>query len=1017
LPLLLAVIAFWRALAPAQITPIPATHVYPVSVANTNQLGFIWNVSQVANSEPNQLAWAEGQLAGLEGPNEADTNAVGIATGPAAPPNPITAPITFYITNVINLSRVGGSSFGNFTPDDQMPGLPGAAGNGTDNTAAEILTYLNLPAGTITMGVNSDDGFRVTIGGAIPQDKASINVGQFDGGRGSADTIFQFQVAQAGLYAARCLYENGGGDANIEWFTVLDGLNGTNKVLINDIANGGIPAFSAITVSPAYISSIVPGVSAVGVVPNAGVHLQVADGSTPVASSSMVLAVDGTVVSPTIMKNGNISSIDYNLPSPWLPQSSHSATFSYVDGTLKVTNAWSWMVQYYINLDANWRITTVDTNKPGFYWNIFANLDANNVANSNERAELDLSLQAVDSTGGTLLNYADPAAVYAAAGPGVAPNPLNAIVHFEIPGTINFDIAKTNMPGAPSVDGTTDGQAAEVLTYLSLPAGVVAMQVDSDDGWRLYAGARPADVFGRAVVGEHNDGTGPVSFSFLAPQAGMYPFRLVWENGTGGSHLIWSTINNAGSTVLVNDVAHGGIAAYRALVSGTATQPTITGVTPIAALHQLEVPNTNVFIALVDGTAGIVDASVTLTVDGKSVTNAPQRTGSYLTISDSGTAFPGCSLAGDVHSATLTFSNTAGITRTQTWTFNNIENLILPANPVVSENFDSYPEATSVANTVPPGWTAWNFTAENTAGWDLTQKASDSFKNWIIISNTTMLGVEPSALSYNQNQTINGQPITNFASGKNIWAQSDGRNGPQVQFCTSAPFNLSSITNPVLMYSSIMRMSSGGNAQADGIEYSIDGGNTWLPGIIYVTIAYGSEANVMLNPDGSIDAVRTLNAPLGSIYGSWNDIQTGQPKGGNFGSGLAEAVTPALSGYIAPRSDTTTKSTKVDGFRLPMASRQKSVILRFYQLGNCSWWWGVDNLAFYDIAPPYVVAAPPQIDSIRVSGGQVTVTWSNGGTLQYSASLSSPVWTSTSNSSGSFTEPVTAANRFYRVSR
>src|SRR5262249_27590158 len=161
----------WVATLPAQ-TPVPSTHVLPVSAANTNQPGFAWNVSEVAQSEPNQLAWAEDQLAGLHGDNLADPTVVGVATGPSSAPNPSTAPISFSDPGVINKSKTSGTTKGNFTPDDQMPGIPGTGGS-TDNIAAELLTYLNLPVGTITMGVNSDDGFRVTIGGAVPQDKFS----------------------------------------------------------------------------------------------------------------------------------------------------------------------------------------------------------------------------------------------------------------------------------------------------------------------------------------------------------------------------------------------------------------------------------------------------------------------------------------------------------------------------------------------------------------------------------------------------------------------------------------------------------------------------------------------------------------------------------------------------------------------------------------------------------------------------------------------------------------------------
>ena len=133
---------------PAQ-TVISTTYALPVSLADTNQPGFIWNISEVALSEPNQLSWAESQLAGLQGDNLADTNAVGVASGPAPAPASTTAPISFVIPGVINLSKADMTSKGNFVPDDQMPGLPSLTGpgGGSDNSAAEALTYLVLPAG------------------------------------------------------------------------------------------------------------------------------------------------------------------------------------------------------------------------------------------------------------------------------------------------------------------------------------------------------------------------------------------------------------------------------------------------------------------------------------------------------------------------------------------------------------------------------------------------------------------------------------------------------------------------------------------------------------------------------------------------------------------------------------------------------------------------------------------------------------------------------------------------------
>src|SRR5262249_24919882 len=162
-------------------------------------------------------------------PNLADPNSVGVAKAPASAPNPANATITFELTNVINMNVVGGSTSGNFTPDDQMPGVP-ASDSTTDGLAADVVTYLDLPAGLVTMGVTSDNGFRTTVG-KPPQDALkALNVGQ-----GSGTTTFYINVQQAGVYAFRTVWENGTGGAYLEWFTVKP--NGT-QVLVNDVANG-----------------------------------------------------------------------------------------------------------------------------------------------------------------------------------------------------------------------------------------------------------------------------------------------------------------------------------------------------------------------------------------------------------------------------------------------------------------------------------------------------------------------------------------------------------------------------------------------------------------------------------------------------------------------------------------------------------------------------------------------------------------------------------------------------------
>ena len=91
----------------------------------------------------------------------------------------------------------------------------------TDNISWEVLTYVEFPeAGIVTMAVNSDDGFRVTHGEEPALNDDDQVLGVFSGGRGASDTIFRFVVPEPGIYPMRLLWYEGGGGANVEWWTL-----------------------------------------------------------------------------------------------------------------------------------------------------------------------------------------------------------------------------------------------------------------------------------------------------------------------------------------------------------------------------------------------------------------------------------------------------------------------------------------------------------------------------------------------------------------------------------------------------------------------------------------------------------------------------------------------------------------------------------------------------------------------------------------------------------------------------
>jgi hypothetical protein len=222
-----------------------------MKVTGANTPGFVWRMFQNEANQDNTVQRAEDALAGrltdaggapLQ--NLADANVPGPASGPGVPASPGSGTMTFGIATVINVSQTSGTSFGSFTPDEQMPGIPGITYS-TDGIAAEIMAFVQLPRGFHTMGVNSDDGFRTTAGFLTD---APLRLGEYDGGRSAGDTLFSFAVHEAGVYAFRTVWFEGGGDASIEWFIV--NADGT-RVLLNDTASGGAPAFQVGTVPSA----------------------------------------------------------------------------------------------------------------------------------------------------------------------------------------------------------------------------------------------------------------------------------------------------------------------------------------------------------------------------------------------------------------------------------------------------------------------------------------------------------------------------------------------------------------------------------------------------------------------------------------------------------------------------------------------------------------------------------------------------------------------------------------------
>ena len=120
-----------------------------------------------------------------------------------------------------------------------MPAIPGIPSNGEpayDQFADSFTAYVYLTSPSVMFCVDSDDGFLLSLSTTVnPSDAFNRhNLGSFQGGRGYANSFMQANISSNGFYALRLDFEQGGGNANVELFTILT--NG-QAVLVNDTNN------------------------------------------------------------------------------------------------------------------------------------------------------------------------------------------------------------------------------------------------------------------------------------------------------------------------------------------------------------------------------------------------------------------------------------------------------------------------------------------------------------------------------------------------------------------------------------------------------------------------------------------------------------------------------------------------------------------------------------------------------------------------------------------------------------
>ena len=304
---------------------------FKASGVDTDAPGFVARVSQISTNQSgvahvhgNTIAGAERQLAGEYTNAEGNPylNEAGPANATAWEFTPVVVEtvINFEEGNDGDPGPTGFFNMNNGAEDEFIPQIPASQEN-KDGIVAEFLTFLELSQGFHTFGVNSDDGFELSSGPSL-KDQASIALGSYDGSRGTSETRFDIYVEEDGIYPVRLLWYEGGGGANVEFYSILE--NG-NRVLINDRANSNaIKAYRSATTRP-YISSVSP----TGTAATDSIEYAINDDEVRVVDGSVGLTLNGAAIDPEVTKSGSVTTVRYVNPDGYFPGGTHLAVLSY----------------------------------------------------------------------------------------------------------------------------------------------------------------------------------------------------------------------------------------------------------------------------------------------------------------------------------------------------------------------------------------------------------------------------------------------------------------------------------------------------------------------------------------------------------------------------------------------------------------------------------------------------------------------------------------------------------------
>ncbi|HOX03163.1 MAG TPA: Ig-like domain-containing protein [Candidatus Paceibacterota bacterium] len=381
-----------------------------------------------------------------------------------------------------------------------------------------------------------------------------------------------------------------GVSGNLAYFDgVMDDVSLYNAALTPAQVTAHYQAGLVLSAKPRVVS-VDPEPGAVNVVSGAPVTITLANGQTAVDTQSIVLRVDGTAVAPQITPQGNQTLVAFSLGT--LASAEMQTVHLEWNG---LPSPYEWSFRSMVILPEAWAAPLGSGTNAGFRVRTEQADAAAGLTNGTERAEAQLS------------SPPQPPSVFS--GSGVFP-----VINFNIDENGNAGVfrADTGFPDQGLVSAGlisslthTTMVSMEIVVYLEFTeAGIYRMGVNSDDGFRLTAGRLAADQ--TLELGVHDGGRGATTadpqspFEFQVAKPGVYAFRMIWYQGTGGGSVEWTVKDAAGVSRLLN----GGGSPVKAYTARTQDPPPET----VEVTLQIQMAGNDVIISW-DPVAGTLQSA------------------------------------------------------------------------------------------------------------------------------------------------------------------------------------------------------------------------------------------------------------------------------------------------------------------------------------------------------------------------------------------------------------------------